>query len=141
MVKECPKVSNVDRPKCTKEGCGNKARIRGQDKYGYLCETCHRKKYPRNKGRNERQRSVRQMRRRGICKVMSRALAARVGNQCPICLHVVNELVLDHDHTTGRYRGMICRQCNAGVGLLKDDPKVCERAAKYLHNMRKSIAL
>lgn len=39
---------------------------------------------------------------------------------------------VDHNHTTGVVRGLLCRECNNGIGCLKDCPEVLELAAKYL---------
>ncbi|WP_308013365.1 endonuclease domain-containing protein [Streptomyces beigongshangae] len=39
---------------------------------------------------------------------------------------------VDHRHGTGRVRGVLCFNCNSGLGLLRDDPDVMNRAADYL---------
>jgi hypothetical protein len=40
--------------------------------------------------------------------------------------------VLDHCHKTGQVRGLLCNNCNRGIGLLKDSPEICINAANYL---------
>lgn len=42
-------------------------------------------------------------------------------------------LVVDHDHTTGKVRGLLCDPCNRGIGLLQDDPSVIQKAIDYLN--------
>ncbi len=37
----------------------------------------------------------------------------------------------DHCHKTGKKRGLLCRVCNSGIGLLKDSPDLLRRAAEY----------
>lgn len=52
---------------------------------------------------------------------------------CRICDKVpVTSLRVDHDHATGRVRGLLCHECNAGIGLLGDDHARILRAAEYL---------
>lgn len=65
------------------------------------------------------------------------------GGVCAICKgqELVNSrFSIDHDHTCcpGRkscgqcIRGLLCRQCNAGIGNLKDDPEILRAALTYL---------
>ena len=41
---------------------------------------------------------------------------------------------LDHNHSTQRIRGILCRSCNTAIGLLKDDYKIMFSAFMYLFN-------
>jgi len=58
------------------------------------------------------------------------------GGRCAICWREPSELPLafsvDHDHVTGRIRGLLCLNCNTGVGQLNDDPYLLRRAIDYL---------
>jgi hypothetical protein len=40
--------------------------------------------------------------------------------------------VIDHDHVTDKIRGLLCRRCNTGIGMLKDSPVLATNAAHYL---------
>jgi len=51
---------------------------------------------------------------------------------CPICLKQANKYYLDHDWTTGAFRGWLCNGCNIALGLLKDDASILNRAIDYL---------
>jgi hypothetical protein len=39
---------------------------------------------------------------------------------------------IDHDHKTGKVRGLLCRPCNLALGLVNDDPAILEEMIKYL---------
>ena len=41
-------------------------------------------------------------------------------------------LAIDHDHKTGKIRGLLCHNCNKGLGLLKDDPNILKKGIDYL---------
>lgn len=50
---------------------------------------------------------------------------------CLICGQS-KKLSVDHNHTTGKVRGLLCSTCNAGIGMLKDDIFLVEKALAYL---------
>lgn len=52
--------------------------------------------------------------------------------RCEICGEEA-KLVIDHDHKTGKFRGMLCGACNHGLGNFRDNPQVLKAAIKYLH--------
>lgn len=39
---------------------------------------------------------------------------------------------VDHNHTTGKVRALLCNECNRGIGLLKDNATLLRKAADYL---------
>lgn len=41
-------------------------------------------------------------------------------------------LSVDHDHSTGKLRGLLCNSCNHAIGKLLDSPALCFDAAYYL---------
>lgn len=59
------------------------------------------------------------------------AVAEMQGWRCAICNEKL-KLHVDHDHVTGRFRGLLCNQCNLGLGQFKDDPVRLQAAINYL---------
>lgn len=45
----------------------------------------------------------------------------------------------DHDHKTGKLRGILCTQCNTALGLMKDSPYRLESAIHYLEHHGNNI--
>lgn len=52
---------------------------------------------------------------------------------CANCRQPADRPHLDHDHTTGAVRGILCHNCNVGLGHFMDDPELLLRAIHYLH--------
>lgn len=59
------------------------------------------------------------------------ALLSRQSGQCAICKSE-GPLLVDHDHTTGVVRGLLCHQCNITLGWLKDSAELALNSARYL---------
>jgi hypothetical protein len=60
------------------------------------------------------------------------ALVAKNEGRCWICRDFADPPCVDHCHQTGKVRGILCRDCNTGIGRLGDDPKRLRAAIKYL---------
>lgn len=56
------------------------------------------------------------------------------GGTCSIChgTETVGRLAVDHCHSTGRVRGLLCTNCNQAIGKLKDDSQLLRNAINYL---------
>jgi hypothetical protein len=57
------------------------------------------------------------------------------GGRCDICGHKSNgrgSLHVDHDHISGKVRGLLCSSCNLALGLFQDEPDRLLAAEKYL---------
>jgi hypothetical protein len=67
----------------------------------------------------------------GMTIVEWRTILETQENVCAVCQEAVPSNV-DHDHKTGKRRGLLCWPCNVAVGHLKDDPQRAIRLANYL---------
>jgi len=54
---------------------------------------------------------------------------------CAICGAKEVALVMDHNHTTGAVRGLLCRQHNVGLGMFQDNPDTLAKAIEYLTSL------
>ncbi len=109
---------------------------------GGYCKPCHNAKgkatYTRLYGGT---RHYHLQRRYGISATQVDELVTEQGGLCAICRTGKAEHV-DHEHLTGRVRGMLCFNCNGGLGQFKDNPDVLKRAVAYLeeHAWRTLVA-
>jgi hypothetical protein len=64
------------------------------------------------------------------------AMYERQGGKCATCgLHQSKQkkrMNVDHDHKTGRVRGLLCHNCNVVLGLVNDNPKTMQKMLHYL---------
>jgi hypothetical protein len=72
-------------------------------------------------------------RRYGISRTDYAAMLARQGGVCAICGKPPEKtLCVDHCHSTGRIRGLLCRQCNFGLGCYAEDQAALVAVLAYL---------
>ncbi len=70
------------------------------------------------------------------------ALLAAQDERCAICRaepRPGQALDVDHDHKTGKVRGLLCRNCNHGLGKFKDNPFTLTEAQFYLWNWDREV--
>lgn len=51
---------------------------------------------------------------------------------CAICGDPMKSAYADHDHETGRRRGLLCVKCNSGLGFFNDSTDTLRLALKYM---------
>lgn len=77
----------------------------------------------------------------GVTPEQYEAALAAQGGRCAICRSDQwpgkgNRPHTDHDHADGRFRGILCGNCNHGLGMFGDDPARLRVAAEYLERVR-----
>lgn len=117
--KKCSYCKQVKHLTCFPKGSNS-----SPDGRGYTCKTC----ISENK----------LIKKYGLTKEQNEALYTKQEGKCDICktFFLRKNLVVDHNHGTGKTRGLLCNNCNRGIGLLKDNPDILFAAQQYLmkHN-------
>lgn len=122
-----------------KDTCINGHKRTPENLCGRTCLTCKRE-------RDRAYKAVRFFRNRtaryGITKEDVEKKLLEQNNQCAICGVLFDDKILpcvDHEHDpTKKFRGMLCRTCNSGLGMFKECVNILEKAIKYLKDNRKT---
>ncbi len=115
-----------------------------------LCQFCYRREYEIKRRENpDYGRKLAVVTRRGnlrraygLTPEEYDQLSQQQGGLCAICgeremqvnQYGVKRLAVDHDHETGLVRGLLCNNCNNGLGRFKDNPERLLRAVSYLNH-------
>ena len=94
------------------------------------CALVNAKKHWQKKGRD-----TAALRKYGVSGDEYRAMLEAQGGTCAICDETCRRgkmLCIDHNHTTGEVRGLLCNDCNTMIGLGQDDINILNRAIDYL---------
>lgn len=75
--------------------------------------------------------------RYNLCEGCLQQMKIDQDNSCAICKNKFELLAVDHCHTTGKNRGLLCNNCNNGLGRFKDNIEYLENSIKYLKNYEK----
>lgn len=137
--KICPRckltkaVSEFQKNKCAKDG------------YQYHCKVCRKvydnaevkQKYNRNRYhvKNDSYRDWAYQRHFGISLIEYNLMLEQQEGVCKICGKVCKtgqRLAVDHCHTTKNVRGLLCMECNRGLGAFKDNVDLLQKAIYYL---------
>ena len=97
------------------------------------CRECTNKHYAR------RNRQSAYKRKFGITVDQYDLMFSEQNGKCAICGTTEpgrddKNFAVDHDHHTGKVRGLLCMNCNRGIGLLNDDISNLTNAINYLNN-------
>lgn len=105
------------------------------------CKDCNRirrrKWWTSEKGRRS-SANTRLKQRFGVTIEEYEEMLEAAGNKCEICEVTRStggkRLGIDHDHKTGKFRGILCDSCNLGIGNFKDNISILKKAIKYLRD-------
>ena len=71
----------------------------------------------------------------GISLEEYNTLYEKQNGNCKICGEHFDSLYVDHDHVTGKVRGLLCIKCNSAIGLLNEDKTIFQKAINYLEEI------
>lgn len=108
----------------------NRSALTGRAPY---CKPCHNARGKLSKIKVGGSRTYHLKRRYGITAADADAMLAAQDGLCAIC-RVASAVHVDHDHATGKVRGLLCFNCNGGLGQFKDRADVLDAAVGYLNN-------
>jgi hypothetical protein len=143
----CPNHS--DRPAHTRglcKSCYNKRLLKSNTVYAQKQRQNHAEWVKKNLAKSkeyhrqynqkiapEKKRDSQLKRNYGISLLEYQKLFKKQNGKCAICSKRSDKtLHVDHDHKTGRIRGLLCFRCNYGLGYFKDNLKQFKQIVKYL---------
>ena len=118
-----------------------------KDRHFNICKDCHYKRYTEWRKNPENAEKVRQYRRNAAFKIRYgitlEQYSQMVKDQNEICLICSRKpdgygpiqsrvLSVDHCHTTGRIRGLLCHRCNTALGAFREDINILKKAIQYI---------
>ena len=94
------------------------------------CRSCNsdRRRFNRY-GMSAEQYKIQLQLQNGVCAICKQPETATHSSTKQI-----TQLVVDHEHTSGKIRKLLCSACNVGLGNFKDNPELLRKAALYLED-------
>jgi hypothetical protein len=97
--------------------------------------------------RRKHGRELKRARLYGISPSQFRALLETQRGECGICRNALSDngndphgINVDHCHSTGAVRGLLCNRCNPGIGYFRDNVETLRSAIDYLERHKKDAA-
>lgn len=151
-AEQFPARSRPDLSQRTEKVCGTCGELKSLDEFAKSkgrvdgrstrCKQCYRDQWSPAKDRESQL-----LKRYGLTIQDYDQLLVAQGGVCHICggpSHIRDNdplsFAVDHCHATGKVRGLLCANCNRGLGLFKDDPDRLMAAAMYLLKQTDTLA-
>ena len=116
--------------------CGQEKELNAFPKNGkyfrYDCLTCANKRRAKRPFKYPSSQYYRKS-KYGLSEEAYQDMIRRQQGACACC-HEVKRLVIDHDHDTGKIRGLLCSTCNTGLGHFSDSLDKLQKAIVYLES-------
>jgi len=98
---------------------------------------------PENKEKKRKRGRLRRLKKYGLTENDFEIQLHRQNYSCYGCLRKIDKKSarIDHCHVTGRFRGLLCDQCNWVLGYVRDNPIVLRRLMAYLDYRRSSLSI
>lgn len=124
------------------------ARKKHREKWGFYsyCKACKQKKakqyYIEHTEKGKKLARNRDLKKYGITFEEQKKMLEEQGGRCKICGEPIalfgdskkHTAHVDHNHKTGSVRGLLCQECNTGLGKFRDNIEYLENAIEYLKN-------
>jgi len=138
----------------------NKKKINDKNNLWYKnCDQEKRRKHYQNWYIKNREKVLEKQKNKSKSKIKDLSLKSRYGislndfnrllkkqnSKCKICRlkevakatqNKIKSLSIDHNHTTGKIRGLLCQNCNAGIGLFKENINLLKKVINYLEKTK-----
>jgi Recombination endonuclease VII len=120
---------------CYKSSCKECLREQQRKKYHSLTLEEQRKLRKNNSCNNPDYRKKYKLKNYyGLTTEEFSSMVLEQNNKCKICECEMKSTQIDHNHSTGKVRGLLCRNCNTSLGLLKENTKVLYNMISYINN-------
>lgn len=133
MAKLTRSCSKCKENKSIEDFPSHKRKPLGKD---YICKPCASKRssqtYTKEEIQIKNKKAMMKMKYNLSLSTLAEMKEAQ-SSKCLICKEE-KELVVDHCHSSGRVRGLLCRTCNSGLGMFKDNLLFLKSAMEYLEN-------
>jgi hypothetical protein len=99
-------------------------------------KAARRKWYKTHRDKKAAENRIQRLRQAGVTPREFDAKLQKQENRCGICGRHKTEfkraMDADHDHETKKFRGILCGNCNRGLGMFMDSLEILEKAVTYL---------